>query len=338
MKTQVDLDAIVIDGARLKAAREARGASVADMAGLITLSREQIRHIEDGGNRPFYTPAHKLLAVRKYANALDIPYDEVVSGPGADQTLPVPEDAPVSMMSHAELPEPSDLRLAAVERNAEIRKLTTFGAIALCILLAVYAKLRGNHDGIRTEETSAALAAHSTTDTGDPPETEVATPGTVAAVSDTKAAQKTTQPRAAPKMASESQHAAASKAEPETARVADAGEECALRADSEVKTWAPAYHRKPDSRLFLVSPRGGSVCVVDASGKSTLLSLKPMVAQSFVGKPPYVVRSSELAKIEMYMQGLRVKIPADAGALRLVPAREAAPPPDATETESRPDT
>ena len=59
MTTEIDLDSILIDGARLKAAREARGTSVAEMASAVTLSREQIQAIEEGGNRPFYTPAHK---------------------------------------------------------------------------------------------------------------------------------------------------------------------------------------------------------------------------------------------------------------------------------------
>ena len=109
MKTEIDFDAIIVDGARLKAAREARGMSVLDMAAAVTLSREQIQHMEDGGNRPFYTPAHKLLAVRKYSAALEIPYDEVVSGVGAYQTIPAPEDAPAGMMSAAQMPEPSPI-------------------------------------------------------------------------------------------------------------------------------------------------------------------------------------------------------------------------------------
>ena len=51
MKTEIDFDAITVDGARLKAAREERGMSVTDMAAAVTLSREQIQHMEDGGNR-----------------------------------------------------------------------------------------------------------------------------------------------------------------------------------------------------------------------------------------------------------------------------------------------
>jgi predicted transcriptional regulator len=107
MKTAIDLDAITIDGNKLREAREARNLSVAELAALVTLSRDQIKAIEEGGNRPFYTPAHKLLAVRKYANALEIAYEDVVMGPGADQTVPAPEDAPPSMHSTHEAIEPA---------------------------------------------------------------------------------------------------------------------------------------------------------------------------------------------------------------------------------------
>ena len=336
MKTEIDLDAIVIDGARLKAAREERGASVADMSAAITLSREQIKHIEDGGSRPFYTAAHKLLAVRKYATALDIPYDEVVSGPGADQTLPVPEDAPVSMMIHAESPEPTDLRLAAVERNAEVRRLMTLGAIALCIVLAVYAKLRGSPDEPRSDEPAPLAEAVEVDEkparTKSPAPVATPAPAVAAAMPEPTAKPAAT---ATPAAAASSQTRQDNQdPAPEVKVAAVSADDCTARAGSEPKTWSPAYQRKADSRLYLISPKGGSLCIVDASGKASLVTLKPMAGQAFSGKPPYVVRSGELAKIEIYMQGLRVKIPTDADALKLIPTSQPAP---AAQSES-PDT
>ena len=321
MKNEVDLDAIVIDGARLKAAREERGASISEMAAAITLSREQIQHIEDGGSRPFYTPAHKLLAVRKYAAALEIPYDEVVSGPGADQTIPVPEDAPVSMMSQTEMPEPADLRLAAVERNAEVRRMITMGTVALCILLAVYAKVRGSQDEPSEEAEVSAGSLHA----DEKPEPEP--PAPVAEARAAPAAQESAQKPAAATAAAEARAEAAPKPDKaESKLVADSGDDCSARpAGGDVKTWSPAYQRKPDARLYVISPKGGTLCVVDANGKATLLSLKPMAGQAISGKPPYLVRSAEFSKIEMYLQGLRVKVPADAETLRLVPTSTPAP-------------
>ncbi len=100
-----------------------------------------------------------------------------------------------------------------------------------------------------------------------------------------------------------------------------------------MKSWSPAYQRKSDVRLFVVSPKGGSLCVTDASGKSTLLSLKPMVGQAVSGKPPYTVRSSELPRMELFMQGLKVKVPADVDALKLIPTSQPAPQ-DATSPDA----
>lgn len=340
MKTEIDLDAIVIDGARLKAAREARNASIAEMAAAITLSREQIQHIEDGGNRPFYTPAHKLLAVRKYAAALEIPYEEIVIGPGADQTIPVPEDAPVAMMSHADTPEPADLRLAAVERNAEVRRMMTMGAIALCILLAVYAKVRGNQDDIAREETETSVSSAQSEEKPEPaPVAESRPAPAVVAESSPKLSESKAAAAAPAEAKPEAKSEAAPKTEKtETKLASDNSDDCSARSAGDIKTWSPAYQRKSDSRLFVVSPRGGSVCIVDANGKATQLSLKPMVGQAFSGKPPYVVKSAELSKMEMYLQGLRVKIPNDAEALKLVPTSQQAPPADATNNADSPST
>ena len=332
MKTEIDFDAINVDGARLKAAREERGMSVTDMAAAVTLSREQIQHMEDGGNRPFYTPAHKLLAVRKYSAALDIPYDEIVTGPGANQTIPIPEDAPPSMMAHSDITEPADLRLAAVERNAEVRRLMTITAIVVCILLAIYAKIRGSKDESPENEVTAEAVGNPVDKPVPPPS---ATPKAVAAnlsppakpASEVKAV-----PTAAPSLETkdvkdvkEDKNSKDSKREPALAAATDASGECQSSSTADVKSWSPIYQRKSDSKLYVISPKGGSVCISDATGKSRLIDLKPMVGQAVGGKPPYVVRSSQLAQIEIYLQGFRVKIPSEAEAMKLIPTSQPAP-------------
>ncbi len=344
MTTEIDLDSILIDGARLKAAREARGTSVAEMAALVTMSREQIQAIEDGGNRPFYTPAHKLLAVRKYTTALDIPYDEVVTGPGADLTIPVPEDAPPSMMSPAQMPEPTDLRLAAVERNAELRRLMTMGAIALCIVLAVYAKVRGTPDDAPQYNNSSdiqlpesdkhpASARDSHAESAPKPEAVPEKPAPKIEAPAKAIAETRSEAPAKADTTAASKADSAPKSETSAKLTASSGDDCPVRSVGDVKSWSPAYQRKSDVRLFVVSPKGGSLCVTDASGKSTLLSLKPMVGQAVSGKPPYTVRSSELPRMELFMQGLKVKVPADVDALKLIPTTQPAPQ-DATSPDA----
>ena len=301
MKTAIDLDAITIDGNKLREAREARNLSVAELAALVTLSRDQIKAIEEGGHRPFYTPAHKLLAVRKYANALEIAYEDVVVGPGADQTVPAPEDAPPSMHSTHETIEPADIRIAAVERNAEIRRLALVGAIALTILLAVYAKVRGSKTEISEEAADPTYATEA-----------------VAGKDDVTAPPKPQQPTAKSKALETT----------ETTKVAEQGSQCPIKtAASEPSVWSPAYQYKSDLRLFVISAKEGSVCVTDATGKETLLQLKPMTWQVLAGKPPYDVRSTQLAEQKLYLQGQLVKVPADANAMRLIPTQALPPAP-----------
>jgi transcriptional regulator with XRE-family HTH domain len=326
MKTEIDFDAITVDGARLKAAREERGMSVTDMAAAVTLSREQIQHMEDGGNRPFYTPAHKLLAVRKYSAALNIPYDEIVTGPGANQTIPIPEDAPPSMMAHSDVAEPADLRLAAVERNAEVRRLMAITAIVVCILLAIYAKIRGSKDEIPEKEVIADTVTSQVDKPATPP---LATTKTMAAnlpAPAKPAPEVKPAPSAAPSTDTKDvKEEKDSKREPALAAATDTGGECISSSNSDVKSWSPIYQRKSDSRLYVISPKGGSVCISDATGKSRLIELKPMAGQAVGGKPPYVVRSSKLAQIEIYLQGFRVKIPSEAEAMKLIPTSQPAP-------------
>ncbi len=328
MKTEIDFDAITVDGARLKAAREERGMSVTDMAAAVTLSREQIQHMEDGGNRPFYTPAHKLLAVRKYSTALDIPYDEIVSGPGANQTIPIPEDAPPSMMAYSDLTEPADLRLAAVERNAEVRRLMAITAIVVCILLAIYAKIRGTKEESPENEVSAETVSNNPVDK---PVTAPSAATTAVAANLPPPAKPAAEVKLAPSASPDTKDIKDvkedkdTKREPALAAATDASGECQAGSTADVKSWSPIYQRKSDSKLYVISPKGGSVCISDATGKSRLVELKPMVGQAVGGKPPYVVRSSKLAQIEIYLQGFKVKIPSETEVMKLIPTSQPAP-------------
>ena len=300
------LASIAINGQKLKDAREEKGQSIAEMATSLTLSREQVKYIEEGGDKPFYTPAHKLLAVRKYANAMGIPYEEVVIGEGADLTLAAPEEAPPAMHVHVSSPPEvaTELRVAAVTRNAEIRRQILIVTVILCILLALYAKVRGSDDEIGNDQDQVqAQVQEQSIDAVKMPVYE----------SKTATENKPAAPSAAPLSVA-------------AAAIRDDDTNCPKeQAGIELKSWSPSYQRKSDSRLYVISPRGGSLCIADASGNAKRISLKPMVGQTIPGKPPYTVRSAHLSQIEMYLQGLRVKVPDKANALRLLATHNTTP-------------
>ena len=315
MKTNNMLASIEIDGQKLKEAREAKGQSVIEMAASLTLSRDQVKSIEEGGDKPFYTPAHKLLAVRKYANALGIPYDDVVTGEGADLTIAAPEDAPPEMHVHVAQPAvASELRMAAVARNAEIRRHTLIAGGILCILLALYAKVRGSDDDFVSQQEQSELAVDVSDNADKSSVDKTPTDHPAPPVREAKAAAVPVE--TIPTVAT---------AQPEASNSED---NCPQeQAGADLKTWSPAYQRKSDPKLYLISPRGGSLCVADVSGNAKRIILKPMVGQTIAGKPPFTVRAANLTQVEMYLQGLRVKVPGEANALRLIPTRNTLPPP-----------
>lgn len=308
-------DTLVVDGDKLKQAREARGMSVHDMASSVTLSREQVRALEDGGNLPFYTAAHKRLALRKYASALGIPLSDVIID--TEEARPASaEPAAADAVAVADAPgTPAELRLAAAERNARLRRRLLASAVATAILLAMYAKQRGTPD---TGAPPAAVEASAALDSPAPAPEPV--PATAAAE---PAANPALQPAPQPAPQPDS---------PARANAATEATACTLPPAAGVPVWSPPYQRKPDLRVFLISRTAVEVCIADASGRPALITLKPNAGHAFAGKPPYLVRADGLAALDIYLQGMRARVPADAQALRLVPttvmraADDAVPP------------
>lgn len=311
MQKAASPDTLAVAGDKLKQAREARGMSVPDMAGAVTLSREQVRALEDGGNLPFYTADHKRLALKKYAAALGIPLSELIVDAAAAQDASAasaaPEALPASPVPVPASATPADLRLATAERNARLRRQLLATAVAGAILLALYAKQRGTIEPEPPSVAADAAAADAPPEPLEPLKPLVPAGAAAAAVA---------------------QEPAAPAAPATAAAAAQAGSEpCSLPAAADVAAWSPPYQRKPDARLFLISSKAVDVCVADASGKPVLVSLKPNAGHAFSGKPPYLVRADGLSAIELYLQGMRVRVPAGAQALRLLPT-SVTPPPD----------
>lgn len=94
-------------GETLKSAREERGDNIAEAAFKIALSPSQLRAVEAGDLRPFYSPNYFLQAAQRYANLLGV---QLPAPPE------IPEPAPQSPDVSAAEPPPS---LAAQTGNAE---------------------------------------------------------------------------------------------------------------------------------------------------------------------------------------------------------------------------
>ncbi len=332
-----------IDAAGLRQAREQRGLSVSEAARWLTLSKSQIQQIEGGGFTAFYSPAHKALAVRKYASAIgldpdavlglgvklagpsspaagegDVPAEEsAASAPaGASENVSegipenlaenVPENEAACRMPEDEARGPAPLAMSvpaprarpvASDVHAPAKSLV-LGVLLFCAAAIAFAIIRGS------VERFVALPV--------PP---VAVPANPAPAS------------AGPAPVARPNELTAAVTQPSL------GTGCtAAPSGASTPTWIPSYVRKPGTRLHIGGPTGTEVCVSDSVGKVSRLVLKAGTMQSIDGRPPYLVQSASLGVLQMFMQGLKVKVPAQSASIQLMPGeRMAAPETDTAE-------
>jgi len=320
-----DSDDIPLDGTRLKQERIERGISVNDAARMATLSREQIDQIENGGLRAFYGARHKRLAARKYADVFGINLAELlpevplasqdVSQSGESQPAPVMASAPpateVSRGLMAQSSRPS---------NFESRRLPLVAVIVVALVLT-FSILRGLTPTPRpvSEPIPEPLVESDPADASTPTaEQSVSTsPSTTAAPSAVSPVASST-PTTAASVPGDSAAEVTTTATTTTAnKFEDGPDPCAVAAGSEIARWAPAQVRATYTRLYLGSYVDSTLCVIDATGAAKPIKLKAGGTTTHAGKPPYIIHSTQLPKLQIYLQGLKVKVPAGAVSIQL---------------------
>lgn len=323
-----DTDEVVIDGTRLKQERIERGLAVSDAARMATLSREQIEQIENGGLRAFYGARHKLLATRKYADVFGIDLSELVpQAPRpstASNTLTDTVASPIMATATAPATLPVETGKAMMAQpanrsNFESRRLPLLAVIVVALVLS-FSILRG------LTPTPKPVAEPVGETTVEPVATETASPTveTAAPASVTAAAVPPSTGTSAPSSAAEdapSATATAASTNPD-----EGPDPCAVSAGGDVARWAPTQVRATYTRLYLGSYTESTLCVVDATGAAKPLKLKAGATTSLSGKPPYTIHSAQLPKLQIYLQGLKVKVPTGAVSIQLFTTQSIIPP------------
>ena len=73
-----------------KKAREEQGLSIVELAGMATLSTNQIEQIENGGNKSFYTAAIKVQSAKKVAKLLGLTDEEAFEKKKTNDSQQIP--------------------------------------------------------------------------------------------------------------------------------------------------------------------------------------------------------------------------------------------------------
>lgn len=325
-----DTDEVVIDGTRLKQERIERGLAVSDAARMATLSREQIEQIENGGLRAFYGARHKLLATRKYADVFGIDLSELVpQAPRpstASNTLTDTVASPIMATATAPATLPVEtgkgmMAQPANRSNFESRRLPLLAVIVVALVLS-FSILRG------LTPTPKPVAEPVVETTVEPVATETASPTaeTAAPTSVTAAAVPPSPATSAPSSAAEDAPSATATAAAASTNPDEGPDPCAVSAGGDVARWAPTQVRATYTRLYLGSYTESTLCVVDATGAAKPLKLKAGATTSLSGKPPYTIHSAQLPKLQIYLQGLKVKVPTGAVSIQLFTTQSIIPP------------
>jgi cytoskeletal protein RodZ len=335
-----DSDDLPIDGTRLKQERIERGISVNDAARMATLSREQIEQIEGGGLRAFYGARHKRLAARKYADVFGIDLADLLpSVPAPSETHGMVADPIQVAASPATVPAAESSRgvmaPASGRSNFESRRLPLVAVIIVALVLT-FSILRGLTPTPKptTEpipEPVAESVAPIEAVQAAPVQAMPASSTSTAAASTSASAPEPSSTPAVTTTASATDAATATPAAPapaaaSTAKGEDGPDPCAVAAGGEIPRWAPTQVRATYTRLYLGSYTESTLCVVDATGTAKPLKLKAGGTANVSGKPPYTIHSPQLPKLQIYLQGLKVKVPAGAVSIQLFTTQSLLPP------------
>ncbi|MBU6292528.1 MAG: hypothetical protein KGN40_11240, partial [Burkholderiales bacterium] len=203
--------------------------------------------------------------------------------------------------------------------NFESRRLPLLAVIVVALVLS-FSILRG------LTPTPKPVAEPVGETTVEPVATETASPTveTAAPASVTAAAVPPSTGTSAPSSAAEdapSATATAASTNPD-----EGPDPCAVSAGGDVARWAPTQVRATYTRLYLGSYTESTLCVVDATGAAKPLKLKAGATTSLSGKPPYTIHSAQLPKLQIYLQGLKVKVPTGAVSIQLFTTQSIIPP------------
>lgn len=303
-----------------KKARESLGLSTKDLSGMACLSVRQIEQIENGETSTFYGPQVKVTAAKKVAGLLKLKEEDAfdfgaVTPNKAETKKEVKEskeeakdsEKVVKEVQSTDTESSKSIKTSAPKKADDLKKfapsqqainqstqssasknpkrrLYILGGIAAALVFSII-NLRPlffpevvKEEVVVVEETQAAAPADAPVDP------------------------KAASPASAPEPA-----LAAVAPTPAPAAVTAPSTECPP-ADTAAVSYKPDAPKKAGDMVYLQSKTAQTVCVVDASGKTQNKTLEPGVGASIYGRPPLKVLTSGSAQVDIYYQGVKVRL------------------------------
>jgi transcriptional regulator with XRE-family HTH domain len=267
-------------------AREALGLSRKDLSGKTCLSERQIEQIENGETSSFYGAQVKLTAAKKVAGILNLKEEDAFSfTQAALEIKATPEQVAQekrqsglvrksSLVNQVESKQNIDQPPSTKSKSVVTKKKAILSVGVVLALVFSIINLRPlffpeKEEVVVVEEVQPPSVSADQAQDGK----LVSTPNPEAAGSST------------------------------AATLGDCP-----GADSAPVIFRPDMPKKAGDMVYLQSKSSQTVCVIDASGKTQNKTLEPGVGVSVMGKPPLKVLTSGLAGVEVYYQGVKVRL------------------------------
>lgn len=273
---------------------------VATLATRSNLSVAQILQLEGGGDSLFYTPAIKESAARKVARLL-----------GGDPAAVLrPMDDELHRTEPETIPDVVLYRQSSVgsrQTSVFYRQPGLIAAPILAVIAVVSAsgwlqqkwQDGGSQQFWRERSGTASLLAFDAS-------------AAQAGLAKTEPTVASAEPSSANEVAANGASAWQSSAmvaqvvEPVQSNPSPAGLCSKTEPDTEL---VPSRPSKSGDMVYLVAQKDGAVCVVDATGKSTVMALKTHETRTVYGPPPWRVHFEQPQQVQLYFQGVRLRLP-----------------------------
>ena len=297
-----------VDGGRLKQLREAAGWDAKVLAIRVSLSREQVEQIENGGHDLFYNVAIKRASARKLALALGIDPSSVITPLAPTLATPLPNPVLAGVPTWHDYDHDG---LQPERRHGPLTAMWVCAGLALTVMV-LGVTFGGWGEGSkpiwqhwRANWQAWQSSAWGWIDPGVAPDTA-------------QVADRSTASRAdAPATASASASANSASPVPAPAPLAqapapihDAGLDCA-RASADAPVVQPLKAFKPGQMVFVQAVGDAHLCLRDHGGQVWSVNFKAGQERSFQGIPPWTVQSPSLAQFNVFFQGWKLRLPTD---------------------------
>lgn len=289
----------------LAQAREARNLEPFKFATQHAISLKQLKELEAGGCEAFYSERIKFDVGNRLLRKLGVTPEPLAQPQPEPEFEPAPVPAAFAPNVHAPAEEPPQVpvpapppappvpvRLPGAPSSSWVRALLwaagTLGLLAAGILII--------HPWQRTTDQPASFAPLAA------PATSAAAPQASTGVTPAASMPPDAAPLPAPQ--------AVASAEPGTLRQEASSSLCRFTGQGALFT--PAQASKAGDYVYLLAQQETRLCLVDATGRETLLTLAAGQSANITGQPPFRLAASQGAQVQVFYQGKRVVWPQEA--------------------------